>query len=269
VRLFTHRKREGTWLYALGLALALGLHAAGIVGAQKLKTTRRGPTRVEMAMVKKEPPPPPPPPVETKKEPPKPKEPPKKVAKAFVKPDTPPPPPNQAPPKDAPKKPVPILAGVTLESTVEGPSGFQVAVGNTLYEDPNLNKSKPQDVKPYAAPVYREAPPVKPVVKKEVRVFKPVPKFSVSTEPEVQQEVKAVYPSDARQAGIQGVVELRVELWEDGTVRMAKVVRGLGYGLDEAAVEAIMRFRFKPATVDGVPVQYTIPRYAFRFVLEG
>ncbi|MEW5854810.1 MAG: energy transducer TonB, partial [Myxococcota bacterium] len=73
----------------------------------------------------------------------------------------------------------------------------------------------------------------------------------------------------AKSAGIEGVVELRVEIFEDGTVRSARVVRGLGYGLDEAAVEAMRRFRFKPATVDGKAVQYTIPRYSFRFELQG
>jgi protein TonB len=52
-----------------------------------------------------------------------------------------------------------------------------------------------------------------------------------------------------------------------GTVREAKLVNGPGAGLDEAALEAVKRFRFKPAEVDGKPVAVRI-RYAYRFVLE-
>jgi protein TonB len=85
----------------------------------------------------------------------------------------------------------------------------------------------------------------------------------------VAREFKAAYPSTARSQGIEGVVELRVEIWEDGTVRSATVVRSLGYGLDEAAVGAMRRFLFKPATVDGKAVQYVISKYSFRFELDS
>ncbi|MBI5495872.1 MAG: energy transducer TonB [Deltaproteobacteria bacterium] len=266
--LFQGRRKDGVRLYVLGLLLAVGAHSAAGVGVHRLPVSKP-PVRVSMAVTKTQKPPPPPPPEEKKPEPEKPKEKPPKPEIAKAPPA--PPPPNAPPPKEPPKKPVPILSGVTLESTVQGPGNFQVAVGNTLFDDPNKNKSKPTDVQRYTAPVYREAPapPKTGGVGKDMGVFKPVPKFSVSAEPEVLREVKAPYPPDARRDGIEGVVELRVELWEDGTVRSVKVVRSLNPSLDTAAVDAMRKFLFKPATVDGVAVQYVIPRYSFRFELQG
>jgi TonB family protein len=40
----------------------------------------------------------------------------------------------------------------------------------------------------------------------------------------------------------------------DGVPQDVKVVRGLGFGLDEKAIEAVEGWRFKPATRDGVPL---------------
>lgn len=265
------KRKDGVALYALGLLLALTAHAVAGVGAANAPV-RKPPVRIEMAVVKKVKPPPPPP-VEDKPEPPKPKEPPpKKIAKAPPPIEPPaPPPPNATPPPEPPKKPVPILSGISLESTVKGPGNFNVAVGNTLYEDPNKNKARPEDVQKYSAPAYRQAPapPQTGGTGMDKGVFKPVPKFQISTEPEVMREVKAPYPADAKRDGIEGVVELRVELWQDGTVRTVKVVRPLHPSLDQAALEAMKKFTFKPATVDGQPVQYVIPRYSFRFELQG
>lgn len=267
------RKRDGVGLYALGLLVALVGHAFAGVTAMNAKVSKP-PVRISMAITKPKPPPPPPPPEQPKEEPPKPKEPPPKKVKApLEKPIEPPapPPPNAPPPKEPPKKPVPILSGITLDSTVEGPSSFQVAVGNTMYDDPNKNKARPGDVQPYSAPQYRQAPapPKTGGTNTDKGVYKPVPKFQVTTEPEVLREVKAPYPADAKRDGIEGVVECKVELWDDGTVRSVKVVRSLHPSLDAAAVDALKKFLFKPAQVDGKPVQYTIPRYSFRFELQG
>ena len=46
---------------------------------------------------------------------------------------------------------------------------------------------------------------------------------------------------------------------KDGTVDSFKVLRGLGYGLDESAINAIAnKWRFKPGTLNGVPVDVII-----------
>jgi len=62
------------------------------------------------------------------------------------------------------------------------------------------------------------------------------------------------YTDDARKAHIQGNVILDVIIRTDGTAKVQKVVQGLGYGLDESAVEAIEKWRFQPGTKDGKAV---------------
>ena len=44
----------------------------------------------------------------------------------------------------------------------------------------------------------------------------------------------------------------------DGKPKDIRVVRGVGYGLDEAAVGAVRQYRFKPAMLDGLPVESKI-----------
>jgi TonB family protein len=62
------------------------------------------------------------------------------------------------------------------------------------------------------------------------------------------------YTDDARSARIEGTVSLELEFTAAGDVRVLRVVRGLGHGLDEAAQRAALRIRFKPAQSDAGPV---------------
>ena len=62
------------------------------------------------------------------------------------------------------------------------------------------------------------------------------------------------YTDEARSARIEGTVSLELEFTAGGDVRVLRVVRGLGHGLDEAAQRAALRIRFKPAQSDGGPV---------------
>jgi TonB family protein len=57
----------------------------------------------------------------------------------------------------------------------------------------------------------------------------------------------------ARAAKVEGTVLLKVEVEETGMVSkdQIRVVRRLGYGLDEAAVECVRQWRFKPAFKNG------------------
>ncbi len=65
---------------------------------------------------------------------------------------------------------------------------------------------------------------------------------------------KPAYTPEARDLRLEGEVALQVIFQADGTIRVLRVVRGLGHGLDEAATQAATRVRFKPATRGGVPV---------------
>jgi periplasmic protein TonB len=62
------------------------------------------------------------------------------------------------------------------------------------------------------------------------------------------------YTDEARSARIEGTVSLELEFTAAGDIRVLRVARGLGHGLDEAAQRAALRMRFKPAQSDGRPV---------------
>jgi TonB family protein len=63
-----------------------------------------------------------------------------------------------------------------------------------------------------------------------------------------------VYPEEARLAHIQGVVILQTIIDTLGKVTDIRVLKGLPSGLSEAAVEAVSKWKFNPATLDGKPV---------------
>jgi TonB family protein len=63
------------------------------------------------------------------------------------------------------------------------------------------------------------------------------------------------YTAAARKVGIEGLVLLKAVVLEDGSVANMKILRGLGYGLDESAILTVQdRWKFQPGTVDGKPV---------------
>jgi periplasmic protein TonB len=63
------------------------------------------------------------------------------------------------------------------------------------------------------------------------------------------------YTEEARKARAEGVVLIQAVIRKDGSVDSFKVLRGLGYGLDESAINTIAtKWRFKPGTLNGTPV---------------
>ncbi|MGA8029691.1 MAG: TonB family protein [Bryobacteraceae bacterium] len=86
----------------------------------------------------------------------------------------------------------------------------------------------------------------------EVQPSRP-PKPAV-TPVEIVFKPKPVYTAEAQSLRIEGQVSLEVVFLSTGTVRVIRVLRGLGHGLDEAAEAAALQIRFKPATRAGVPV---------------
>ncbi|HZA14346.1 MAG TPA: TonB family protein, partial [Myxococcaceae bacterium] len=85
--------------------------------------------------------------------------------------------------------------------------------------------------------------------------------------PEVVQFVEATYPPGALAEGITASVRLRITIAADGSVASAEVAEPSGHGFDEAALDAVRRFRFSPAEVDGVPAPVQI-EYVYNFVLQ-
>ena len=78
--------------------------------------------------------------------------------------------------------------------------------------------------------------------------------------PSVIYKVEPEYSDEARKAKFQGTVVLFIVVDEHGNPRDLRVIRPLGLGLDQKAIEAVQKWKFKPGMKDGraVPVQATI-----------
>lgn len=85
--------------------------------------------------------------------------------------------------------------------------------------------------------------------------------------PRLLHEVKAQYTEDARRRGITGDVLLEVVVRRDGSVGEARVLHGLGYGLDERAISAVRQWRFAAAQRKGVAVDVLV-EVAVEFTLR-
>lgn len=173
--------------------------------------------------------------------PPKPPEPPKPPTEAAPKPTAPRP---AVPPPETAAPPPPPDFGFAL-GAADGPGGIAVAA--------------------VAAPV---APPVRQATKKLVAA---APEATTScaepeTKPKASSMPRPTYTDEARAAGVEGKVRVELTVDEQGAVTAARVLEGLGHGLDEAAVEAVRGASFAPATRCGKPVAATFT-VAIRFAL--
>jgi TonB family protein len=96
--------------------------------------------------------------------------------------------------------------------------------------------------------------------------IKPTPPKSsarrpVSEEPaqvpvEILSKPNPKFTEEARKLGLQGEVVLAVVFTASGKLRVLRVVKGLGHGLDESAWRAAEQISFKPAQRDGEPVDF-------------
>ena len=75
----------------------------------------------------------------------------------------------------------------------------------------------------------------------------------------IQEKIE--YPEIAKRAGVEGKVYILAFVDESGNVMKAQVLKGIGAGCDEAALDAVQKTKFKPGKQRGVPVkvQVSIP----------
>src|SRR5438309_108410 len=74
---------------------------------------------------------------------------------------------------------------------------------------------------------------------------------------EITFKPNPVYTDEARNMKLEGEVLLEVSFSANGTLQVNRVVHGLGHGLDEAAIAAANKIRFKPALRFGAPADST------------
>ncbi|MFL6248754.1 MAG: TonB family protein [Thermoanaerobaculia bacterium] len=108
-------------------------------------------------------------------------------------------------------------------------------------------------------PIAEPAPEVQPEpVERTTGVYSAVPPGG--TQPEEVDRAIPRYPAAARRAGVQGPVVIRGIVRRDGTIDNLEIIKDLPYGLGEEARRAVNRWRFRPATYRGEPIDvyYTV-----------
>lgn len=81
-------------------------------------------------------------------------------------------------------------------------------------------------------------------------------------------ETKPRYTEEARLAGVEGAVVVYAEITKDGSPENLRILRSLGYGLDEEAIRAVQQWRFEPDRENSqlsrvatyVPVRFRLER---------
>lgn len=151
--------------------------------------------------------------------------------------------------KEPPKLPVPETVNVAPD--IKLPQGGQIGDPFSKFSLLSNGPGGPTGIGPGCCggigpgtgPFAGEGPPgIFPMGTKDMTVpqviFNPEPSFS----------------EEARKAKAQGIVLLLLVVGKDGHPYDIRVRQSLGMGLDEKAVEAVNRWRFRPATVHGQPV---------------
>jgi TonB family protein len=80
---------------------------------------------------------------------------------------------------------------------------------------------------------------------------------ALTSQVEIIFKPKPSYTEEARKLNLEGEVLLEVMFGANGQLQVNRVVRGLGHGLDEAAVTAASKIKFKPAQRNGASVNST------------
>jgi periplasmic protein TonB len=171
----------------------------------------------------------------------------------FISPPAPQVEPPPAPVPPAPKQPV---ARKPERVMAPAPQPVAVAQSTPSPEAPTGIASPQPPAPPEAAPV-AAAPTAAPA-----RVELP------SSDADYLQNPKPAYPAASRRLGEQGKVTIRVLIAADGSVQSASLARSSGFSrLDDAAMAAVLKWRFVPGKRDGV-AQAMWHQIPVNFVLE-
>lgn len=249
-------RRGGAWtVYGASIAAHVGLAFA----VERVEAQPPPPPPPVVITVKEVPPEPPPPP-----EPPKPPDvpPTPEAAPEVPELEAPPPPPPPTPKPRAPKAAnaaAPASSGAPLPTfgMSGGSTGTAVPAGDPSGTPRGDDDDKPREPK-RSTPQKKvlDAPKAKPADACEEEETKPRPLSMPQPE----------YTAEARAAGLAGKVRVQVSIDATGKIEKVVVIGSLDPGLDRAAIAAIERASFEPATRCGKPVSATF-KISVKFTL--
>ena len=173
-----------------------------------------------------------------------------------------PPAPKVVPPPPAPPTPVkPAVAKPLVPSLPPAPQPLAVVDHAPAPDARTVEATRPAPLAPVTAPVVQttQAPPAPPSAP---RVELP------SSDADYLQNPKPIYPPQSKRMGEQGQVVHSVLIGVDGLPVSARLVKSSGFDrLDQAAMTAVMRWRYTPGKRNGVPaaMSFNVP---INWVLE-
>jgi periplasmic protein TonB len=185
----------------------------------------------------------------------------------------PPPPPEERPAPEAPPAPPASPAPPQPQAEAEPETEPLPIPPPEPAPPPPQPRPRPAPARPAApAPAAQAAapPPAGPVSQQPLTTGA-APALGAITPPGLADGIRNPtpdYPDEARQRGEQGVVGLLIRVTPNGTVEDVAVVASSGFpGLDNSAMRAVRRWRFRPAMRDGIPISGNI-RTSIHFQLN-
>jgi protein TonB len=144
-----------------------------------------------------------------------------------------------------------VLNGKPVAVWVMVPFRFKLSDGKG--EAPSMGVPVKAPDKPAAADIQETKPPSE---------YTPYEKA-----PEVIKQVQPQYPADAKKSKIEGTVWVKVWIDETGKAKKAGITKSERPELNKAALDAVMKWEFKPALLNGKPVAVWI-NIPFKFALK-
>lgn len=170
---------------------------------------------------------------------------------------------NKKPPKPAAKVTAVPVFGVSMSSVGSGSGGMAVQVGNTLMTE---SETGWENGKPKAIGTYVPPPVTKPKKSPQKVTYAAVTKIKKKAVP--KKVIRPAYTKVAKDAEIEGRIILKLVIDKKGKVIKAKILKGLGFGLDEAALKAVKQFLFSPAILTNGKSAVSAITYTITFMLE-
>ncbi len=157
------------------------------------------------------------------------------------------------------------IAYASVDAIDVSASGTQLDVKTSSAEPPPSATDTATTAPPEVAQTDTSVPeptpepiPTPAPVERTTGVYTSVPPGG--TQPREIDRAVPRYPASARRAGVAGPVVVRGIVRRDGTIDNVEIIKDLPYGLGEEARRAVSRWRFRPATVNGEPIDvyYTV-----------
>ena len=147
-----------------------------------------------------------------------------------------------------------------IDVTASGSPQFDVATSTVPESSASIEPVVPTEIAPPIEELAPESPPIASNDDLVDRggVYSAVPPGG--SQPEEVDRVVPRYPAEARRAGVAGAVVIRGIVRRDGTIDEVEIIKDLPQGLGDAARDAVRRWRFRPATYRGEPIDvyYTV-----------